>query len=187
METDRPGAETAGVLDIGGGNRFTISDVLAMKSAKEGLEREVGVLKETNSALHQELEKANTSSYSVNQSRIQSDSAREAAETRSKALEAQIGKLVQPDAVTKLQERVDLLTLEKYDGKIKSLAGSLKQDPSIFHGKSVEEIEIWEQILKMAPQSKTDPTIDRTGAGSTSPSATAHEANLEMIRKAREK
>jgi hypothetical protein len=186
-ETPTPAGTGASVIDIGGGNRFTISDVIAMKTAKEGLERDNSTLSEANKALQGQLDKLGTESYNVNQARIQSDAAKESAASELEKMRDTYKGWLSPDEATKKQEQIDLLMLAEYKGKTDRLAEKLKADPSIFSGKSMEEVEVWEQVVALQPKTK-DPTLDRAGGGGTaSVTQTALEQAVQQIADYRDK
>lgn len=187
-ETPTNTGNVGNAIDIGDGNKFTVTDIIAMKTAKEGLERDNATLTEANKALQGQVDKLGTESYNVNQARIQSDTAKGTAESElTKVREAYSG-WVTPEQAKEKQDQIDLLLLDQYSGKIARLSEKLKSDPSVFHGKSMAEVDIWEQIVALQPAATKDPTIDRAGGGgAVSGTQTALDAAKQQIADYREK
>jgi len=186
-ETPTTSGNVVTSVDIGDGNKFTVADIIAMKGAKEGLERDVNGLREANTALSQELEKLKTQAYNINQNRIQSDSAREAAEKSRVELEETLKSSKSQEEYNQIAEERDLLLLEKYSSKIDALADTLKIDKKELAGKDMKEIDIWLAITQLTQEKAKDPTLDRSGGGGGgSMSENALEANMRFLKDLKE-
>lgn len=183
-EITAPPVETT--LDLGGGNLLNKAQALEMKTAKEGLQTALGTANQTLADLQGKTDKLTTDYSSAAQARATAEAGKATADARVKELELRTDGFVSKETHATLQEKHDLMVLKSVVDRTESLAKAYGKEVSMFAGKSVEQIDAMEELLKAGGTIQKAPTLPGGGgAPQSGASQTAHQGNVDAIAAAR--